>query len=85
MYQGNAGAKHFGDDAQAVIKKKPTNELSATEGVEEVATFAGGCFWGLELSFQRVPGVLRTEVGYTQGHKEDPVGRAHASGWIDCV
>jgi len=33
----------------------------------ELATFAGGCFWGLELALQRIPGVEHTLVGYTQG------------------
>ena len=33
-----------------------------------VATFAGGCFWGLDLAFARLPGVVYTTVGYTQGH-----------------
>jgi peptide-methionine (S)-S-oxide reductase len=37
-----------------------------------VATFAGGCFWGLELAYQRVPGVVYTAVGYTQGAEEFP-------------
>uniref|UniRef100_A0A7S2XVB0 peptide-methionine (S)-S-oxide reductase n=1 Tax=Fibrocapsa japonica TaxID=94617 RepID=A0A7S2XVB0_9STRA len=32
-----------------------------------IATFAGGCFWGTELAFQRLPGVVSTMVGYTQG------------------
>lgn len=36
------------------------------------ATFAGGCFWGLELAYQREPGVVATWVGYTQGEKENP-------------
>lgn len=37
-----------------------------------VATFAGGCFWGLELAYQRIDGVKRTQVGYTQGHTSNP-------------
>jgi murein tripeptide amidase MpaA len=35
-----------------------------------LATFAGGCFWGLELAYQRVPGVVYTATGYTQGSEE---------------
>jgi len=38
----------------------------------EFATFAGGCFWGLELAYQRVPGVIDTSVGYTQGKEDKP-------------
>ena len=37
-----------------------------------VACFAGGCFWGLELAYQRQLGVLATCVGYTQGTTEYP-------------
>ena len=37
-----------------------------------MATFAGGCFWGLELAYQRVPGVVYTAVGYTQGSEDYP-------------
>jgi peptide-methionine (S)-S-oxide reductase len=38
----------------------------------QLATFAGGCFWGLELAFQRVPGVAYTCVGYSQGTEATP-------------
>lgn len=35
-----------------------------------IATFAGGCFWGLELAYQRVVGVTHTAVGYCQGSEQ---------------
>ncbi|KAM7471473.1 hypothetical protein LguiA_009656 [Lonicera macranthoides] len=38
----------------------------------ELAQFGAGCFWGVELAFQRVEGVVKTEVGYSQGHLHDP-------------
>jgi peptide-methionine (S)-S-oxide reductase len=31
------------------------------------ACFGGGCFWGVELKFQRLPGVVDTQVGYSNG------------------
>jgi len=46
----------------------------------EKATFAAGCFWGVELTFQRVPGVLHTMVGYTAGCKEHPTYKDVCSG-----
>lgn len=46
----------------------------------EVATFAGGCFWGTELNFQRVSGVVATCVGYTQGSVKEPKYDAVCSG-----
>eukprot|EP01112_Ceratiomyxa_fruticulosa_P013351 TRINITY_DN3757_c0_g1_i2.p1 TRINITY_DN3757_c0_g1~~TRINITY_DN3757_c0_g1_i2.p1 ORF type:complete len:165 (+),score=26.64 TRINITY_DN3757_c0_g1_i2:109-603(+) len=45
-----------------------------------LATLAAGCFWSVELIFQRAPGVLRTAVGYTGGHKASPTYREVCSG-----
>ena len=47
---------------------------------EEIATFAAGCFWGVELTFQRIPGVLRTSVGYAGGHAGTSSYRAVSGG-----
>ena len=33
---------------------------------------AGGCFWGTEHYFKQIEGVARTEVGFANGHTENP-------------
>ena len=52
--------------------------LAATQPIRtEVATLAGGCFWGMEELIRRQPGVIATEVGYTGGRVANATYQDH--------
>jgi peptide-methionine (S)-S-oxide reductase len=49
----------------------PQVDATELEGAQR-ATFAAGCFWGVEAAFRETEGVVRTSVGYTGGSTHDP-------------
>ncbi|XP_003579990.1 peptide methionine sulfoxide reductase A2-1 [Brachypodium distachyon] len=68
-----------GVDGAANPALGPDTDAPAGEGLSQ-AQFAAGCFWSVELAYQRLPGVARTEVGYSQGHVDEPTYRGVCGG-----
>ncbi len=66
---------------------------AAAEEKEATAIFAGGCFWCVEADFEKLPGVIKAESGYTGGKVQNPTyeqvsagGTGHAEAvrvWYD--
>lgn len=63
------------DDAQTELYASPATPInkaqSARSALREIY-FAGGCFWGVEAYFERLPGVVNVLSGYANGRTEHP-------------
>lgn len=54
----------------------------------QTATFAAGCFWGVEAAFAQIPGVIDAVSGYTGGTTQNPTYRdvcGHGTGHAEAV
>jgi peptide-methionine (S)-S-oxide reductase len=56
----------------SLLMLAPLLTAAAFSGQTQIATFAGGCFWSMEKTFDAVPGVLTTTSGYTGGKEPNP-------------
>ncbi len=53
--------------------------MAMTTERTETAVLAGGCFWGMQDLVRRLPGVVRTRVGYSGGDVPDATYQDHGS------
>ncbi|AET00493.2 putative peptide-methionine (S)-S-oxide reductase [Medicago truncatula] len=72
------GSGRSSESMDSTIPQGPDDDIPAPG--QQFAQFGAGCFWGVELVFQRVPGVSKTEVGYTQGLLHNPTYEDVCSG-----
>jgi peptide-methionine (S)-S-oxide reductase len=86
--QGGAQAKtiayenldHPGPELAKFAEEDKVLVMSEKDPNLALATFAGGCYWGLDLAFQRVPGVAYTAVGFSMGPEKYPTYNQVCSG-----
>jgi peptide methionine sulfoxide reductase msrA/msrB len=84
-----SGERHCLNSASLVFHERGTELPPESRPVAaQVAYFAGGCFWGIEHTFQQGPGVIDAASGYMQGHVDHPTYEqvcAHGTGHAETV
>ncbi len=65
-----------------LIKASANSSATPAKGTKgrEVATLAGGCFWGMEEIIRKLPGVIESKVGYTGGATKNPTYKEICTG-----
>ncbi len=73
---------HFFRLTVAIATLAASFQVQATETppAKASALFAGGCFWCIEADFEKLPGVIEVESGYTGGQTQNPSYEALSAG-----
>ena len=72
----------------SAVKPEAKKVIVPVDANKETAVFAGGCFWCVEASFEKVDGVIEAVSGYTGGHTENPTYKevcSHGTGHLEAV
>ncbi len=70
------------------VSKTDDVDAAAKSRGHQLATYGGGCFWGMEQTFRKIKGVVATAVGYTGGTLANPTYTdvcTHTTGHVESV
>lgn len=74
------GERMTAKNVRHCVNSVSLNFKPKASGTYKRAVLASGCFWGTQYYLARVPGVISTTVGYTDGHVENPTYKQVCTG-----